>query len=281
MNDYNTSADHVALIVKKLLDWYMQVFHAYVAGNVAIKPPYILLDWLQNSSTTSSDQQNFYDDMIVRVEDIIRLANEFIDTPKINAEESNAILEKLNKSIAVLCDHLIQANLDNDGDQEDLIIRSGLNAQSQLIKDFEIELERRARHGSSFVLGLVTLKSTDETDVKGRSTQDFFSTAAAIKKCMRVFDDAYVLTDNEFAVMLKETDSDGGIRFYKRLDQTLDTTSSKLLFCASEPVPGDQIEHLLKHMRLEVQKLENDDPSSVIHKEVSPLELFMQENKDA
>lgn len=281
MNKVNTSADHVALIIKKLLDWYMQVFHAYVKGNEVIKPPYILLDWLQNSSTSSSDQQNFYDDMIVQVEEVIKLANEFIDTPKINTEQSYAVLEKLNKAITSICDQMVQANLDNDGDQEDLIIRSGLNAQAQLIKDFEIEIERRARHGSSFVLGLVTLKATDDQDVKGRSTQDFFATAAGIKKCMRVFDDAYVLSDNEFAVMLKETDSDGGIRFYKRLDQILDNTTSKLLFCASEPVPGDKIDHLIKHMRLEVQRLQGDDPSSVIHKEVSALELFMQENKDA
>ena len=88
MNKVNTSADHVALIIKKLLDWYMQVFHAYVKGNEVIKPPYILLDWLQNSSTSSSDQQNFYDDMIVQVEEVIKLANEFIDTPKINTEQS-------------------------------------------------------------------------------------------------------------------------------------------------------------------------------------------------
>jgi hypothetical protein len=81
--------------------------------------------------------------------------------------------------------------------------------------------------------------------------------------------------------MLKETDNDGGIRFYKRLEEILDMASSKALFCASEPVPGDGVEGLLKQMRHEVEKLEMDDPSSVIHQEISPLEIFLQENKDA
>lgn len=280
MAELKTSSDHVALIVKKLLDWYMQVFHAYVAGDEAIKPPYILLDWLQNSSNADQDQSAYYDDLINSVENIIKLADKFVETPRINDAEVKTQLEELNKAIMDTCDQLIFSNMGKDTDEQNLIIRSGLNAQSQLMKDFGVELERRARHGSTFVLGLISLKSYEDNGVKGRSQQDFFTAAAAIKKCMRVFDDAYVLSDNEFAVLLKETDSDGGIRFYKRLNEIIDTTASKILFCASEPVPGDEIEHLIRHMRLEVEKLESDDPSSVIHKEVSPLELYMKEHDD-
>jgi|TARA_R110002126_G_scaffold13118_2_gene56329 hypothetical protein len=281
MSEYKTSPDHVALIIKKLLDWYTLVFQAYLAGDDSVKPPYILLDWLQNSSASSSDQQNYYDDLIVSVESVITHANEFIQAPKTDVAPVQEMLDRLNKSIERICDQLIQRHHGHDLDQESLIIRSGLNAHSQLVKDFDVELERRSRHGSSFVLGLVTLKSFDENVVQGRSTQDFFATSAAIKKCMRVFDEAYVLSDTEFAVMLKETDNDGGIRFYKRLEEILDMASSKALFCASEPVPGDEFEGLLKQMRHEVERLELDDPSSVIHQEVSPLEIFLQENKDA
>lgn len=280
MSDYTTSPDHVALIIKKLLDWYTRIFAAFVAGDDTIKPPYILLDWLQNSSTTASDEQGYYDELIERVEALIKLANEFIKVDRADTEATQNMLDELNKSIGYICDQMIQHNLNNDLDEENLIIRSGLNAHTQLVKDFAIELERRSRHGSNFVLGVIGLKSLDENKVQGRSTQDFFATAAAIKKCMRVFDESYVLSDTEFAVLLKETDNDGGVRFYKRLEETIDLASSKPLFCASEPVPGDDVDYLLKQMRHEITKLEIDDPSSVIHKEVSPLELYLQENDD-
>jgi hypothetical protein len=281
MSDYKTSPDHAALIIKKLLDWYTRIFHAYISGDESIKPPYILLDWLKNSSNSMPDHPDYYDDLIARVDEMIELANKFVTTPKEDVSAVQTVHDLLNKSIGSLCDQLIQSNLNNDLDEESLIIRSGLNAHTQLVKDFAVELERRSRHGSNFVLGLVTLKSLDKNDVKGRSTQDFFATSTAIKKCMRVFDEAYVLSDVEFAVMLKETDTNGGIRFYKRLEENVDLASTKPLFCASEPVPGDNIEHLLKQMRLEIEKLKIDDPTSVIHQEVSPLELFLQENNDA
>lgn len=155
------------------------------------------------------------------------------------------------------------------------------------------ELERVARKGAHFCLVLVCI--TNENGALSVSVNDesyrqaLRLTADQIHKCMRTFDDGFRVNDREFVLSLKQTTVTGGTAAIERLRELLDKSEPSFrdaeqnvlkleyAYCASAPVPGDDLDDLIKNMRSDLLKYNDGIGAVVEYHEVSPLQRLIEE----
>lgn len=170
---------------------------------------------------------------------------------------------------------------------------TGLRSPSRLIPDTKRELDRLARHGKGFCLALARIDDFDA--LAAISSEDEMNgyirlVADLIKLSVRSFDDAYYLPNNEFVLCLKQTDVTGGISALERLRKQLEQQNVcysaadgsrkelSISCCISEPVEGDDVNELLRHLRDDLSRSEQDSTDSSVLKyhELSPLQRYVQ-----
>lgn len=167
---------------------------------------------------------------------------------------------------------------------------TGLRTRQVMVQDVERELERRSRHGKPFCLALARVDRYAE--IKAELTpqeHDALMVAAAniIKKCIRSFDDAYILRDGEYLMSLKQTELSGGSASLNRLKKLLEEGAPSFVVggkqirltmssCVAEPQPGDQTEDLITLMRADLNRYGGNSETAVEYFEVSPLERFVK-----
>ena len=111
-----------------------------------------------------------------------------------------------------------------------------------------------------------------------------------IKKCVRTFDDAYRLADDEFVMSLKQTEAKGGVAAVERLRKLIeqekimiqdDGYDYKLTmsYCVASPVPGDKPEHIIANMRLDLDRYKSDGDMSLEYLEQSPLQRYIKDSE--
>jgi diguanylate cyclase (GGDEF)-like protein len=170
--------------------------------------------------------------------------------------------------------------------------KTGLRSSEMFFKDVGRELERLERQGKSFCLALVQIDNF--LDISARadasSIQKLYTFIAdIIKKSIRSFDDAYSMDNGTFIISLKQTGMDGGVRALQRLNELLlrEKTSFKLAqvrieltlsSCVSEPLPGDDVDKLIKNMKNDL--VQHIDRNNVLiqYTDVSPLERMAKSN---
>lgn len=165
---------------------------------------------------------------------------------------------------------------------------TGLRSSTVLLNDLEVEMERLARRGKPFCIMMVRIdwyKYIKEG--RGREGTELMEKAIAemIKRVVRSYDDAYRLQNGEFIVVLKHADMSGSMAAVARMRRELDGREDfveaegrrhpvTLSYCLAEPVPGDDIRALLKHLANDLHK-HIDDPDSVLqYYERSEIERY-------
>jgi diguanylate cyclase len=151
---------------------------------------------------------------------------------------------------------------------------TGLRSASVMIADLERELDRRARRGQPFSVVVARLDTWSEENYEERVKL----ASAAIRDCMRSFDDAYVSGEGEFIVSLKHADASGGIRFVDRLQEFLQKsrTDFSMSFCVAEPLPGDNITDLVENVRGDLQQtIVRGGGVTKQYEDLSPLQRFL------
>lgn len=183
--------------------------------------------------------------------------------------------------------------------QQDMLLKnsgfdflSGVRNRGSLHRDLEIEMERLARQGQPFSVALVViddLKAIYDSAEDGKKQGDDIvrSVAKLIKRCLRSFDDAYRLDDNEFILALKQTGLSGGMRALERLKMELEenrltyrdggqTHTVTLSCCVAEPLPNDGVESLISSLRADLVNIEESQDVILEHHEMSPLQRYIK-----
>ncbi len=182
--------------------------------------------------------------------------------------------------------------LEKDSVMEDsgIDVLTGLRSKNALHEDFERELERLARRGKSFCLALARIDHYEELAAQhGRDHAREYTQAVAefIKKSIRSFDDGYRLGSGEFLLSLKQADITGGVAALERLKKILvqgnlsiklndDTRALTMSCCIAEPIPGDNIEALIEHLRLDLDTAEKAAGTVLEYHEMSDLQRYIQ-----
>ena len=181
--------------------------------------------------------------------------------------------------------------LEYDAVQEDsgMDADTGLRSRKAMEKDLERELERRARLGKPFCLVLARLDDMpalrEKLSIEAHAKL-VRAIAVQVLFCIRSFDDAYRLSDGEFVMALKHSDTAGGTAAINRLRRLLEENpvsfedegtlkNTTMSYCTAEPVPGDSLENLLQHMRHDLNRYNQGGDSSVEYIEQSPLQRFI------
>ncbi len=168
----------------------------------------------------------------------------------------------------------------------------GLRNKKLLIPDLNRELQRFSRQGKSFCVALVKIdnfniikNNSQQVEVEGYLKL----VAGLIKLSIRSFDDAYYLGNDEYALCLKQSVISGGISALERLRQELEgqdvsfrdgdkTVALSMSCCIAEPVSDDNMEELLKNLRLDLKNKEFEKTDTVLeYHELSPLERYVQD----
>ncbi len=175
---------------------------------------------------------------------------------------------------------------------------TGLNSKSVLIRDIEKELERLSRKGQAFSMALIQIEQYDDILSQMSDTSSLQNTrkvAELVKDSIRSFDEAYRSGPGEFFVLLKQADISGGLAALARLRNNLEKEEItielqgkevplSLSCCVAEPVEQDVAEDLLKNLRSDLKKgkgKDNGQGQILEYHEISPLQRYLQEEKDA
>ncbi len=168
---------------------------------------------------------------------------------------------------------------------------TGLRSHSVLLSDMRKEMERLSRKGQVFSLGLGRIDHFEKIRSQlGENGVDkaVTSVAGVIRKCARVFDEAYRLEENEFLVSLKQSDINGAVSFLDRIKEALieeevtihidgETKPLTVSFFVVEPVAGDEITDLIELLKEDLNRQSDDCDLSLRHQEISPLQRFVRE----
>lgn len=167
---------------------------------------------------------------------------------------------------------------------------TGIRNRKSALIDIKKECERKLRMDIPFAILLMSIENlSDVEDIFGRAKTDVFlrKVIEIIEQKLRMFDDMYRMSENEFLISVKLTDKPGAMLFAQRIQRFFDDHSNavkmdgyeiqvRLSFVISEPVPGEDILLLLDYMRDDLNDRSVDSGTIITYREVAPIEKFVE-----
>lgn len=151
------------------------------------------------------------------------------------------------------------------------------------------EMERLTREGKVFCVCLAHL---DTIPVEGYDSKKLTPTeisqiryaGALITRCVRVFDDVFLMEDGSYFVLLKQTNQSGAMRFVKRLQKLVQESGLELnppldltlSCCIAEPIVGESLHDIMKQMQNDMFDQRHAAQDVVARREISPLARFVE-----
>jgi|JI10StandDraft_1071094.scaffolds.fasta_scaffold105606_2 diguanylate cyclase len=270
----------ISPIVDEHAEWFTRVMRAVFyperAGE-AFDPPQSFAVWLRESAQDDFVAKATLEKFKKMQTELYELASDLMHDAKSSGARPDF---KLYDEFINIYDDLVYQlrRLEHDAVQADtgLDVATGLRSRKAMVIDLDREMERRARRGKPFCLGLARIDNYEQ--VRALVTDDrhreiIATVARLIKKCIRSFDDAYRSGDGEFVMCLKHSDVTGGtaattrLRNYLEEEQIMVTDEKGRPFkltvssCVAEPLPGDSVSELLDNMRADLSKYNEATPA--------------------
>ena len=257
-------------------DWFLQVVRAAfyperILKN-SIKVPAHIYDQLNQLVNKDQIAQSVVDEVMTIQRDLFGQADQLLGKgEKPDIQTFDTFIQVYESFIQ----RLERLDLDSMISNFGLDALTGLRSSTVMVKDLERELERRARRGHAFS---IVLGAVDDPD-PAKLSERLKIAAKCLRKCMRSFDDAYLSGKNELLVSLKQTDNAGALRFVERLKSELDEINADftMSFCAAEPMPGDDLEILIRNVRDDLRELSSMGRGEAAeYEEISPLQRYIK-----
>lgn len=252
--------------------------------------PEIFKNWVQEikednfvEKITLERLEQLHDELHKTADELVNAASESHDKAPIELFDS--FVDRYDQFVVQL------RRLERDCMQTDsgLDPLTGLRSAQAMQKDLAKEMERRSRRGKPFCLALVKIDNYDkiralQSDEEHKKILQIIT--VQIKKCLRSFDDAYRAGDSEFIMSLKHADMAGGSAAVVRLRRYLAeedirlvdeerTFSLTMSYCIAEPAPGDDVEGLLRNMRKDMDRYDDDTDMTLEFTDASPLSRYV------
>lgn len=158
---------------------------------------------------------------------------------------------------------------------------TGLKGKASFKEDIKLELDRLDRENIPIALAIIRLDKAEgsvESSGEERNQQILFL-ASVVKKSLRSFDDVYQIEDEEFWLVLKQSDIFSATPVLERLNRLLKASPSYRLSvtsCVAEPDPETDLDELIQEMRQEI--LDAGEHGIIIEfEEQSPLQRFTED----
>lgn len=278
----------LATVVEEYNQWYGGVlryvqYPSQLSDTVAIEPPSSFEEWQKEAQSAAIEAQS-----LERLSNIhkglIRYTTETIK--EVEQRKNPPSYEEFDKLVTHFEEFIININrLEQDIKSSNLTVdqETGLRSKAALDEDFKKEMERVSRQGRQFAVALIRINNPEE--IAENRSEAFPLVVDTIKGCMRTFDDAYLVGEHEFLLSLKLTDASGSLSALKRMESVILSKDiqgprPKLLSCIAEPVPGDDIDELLKNIRYELDSFPKDEIGIIEFMDTSPLERFVNQQGD-
>jgi GGDEF domain-containing protein len=250
----------------------------------AIAAPHKVLDALPETLKSIVPQQA-QDELFEKNENLLKCAQALQETP--DSQEIHTdflkIFSAFTASISALQQHLFQEEAGFD-------LETKLKNKAQMDKDLAIEMERLSRGGPEFSLALALIDNFDamKTHDPEKANEAIKMAATAMLECLRPFDDAYYVSENEFILCLKQTKISGGLRAFERLEEYLDDATLSyevdgeqkkvtMSCCVSEPVADDDLNTHLENLREDTKNLDKSQGAAAFtFQELSPLQRYVK-----
>lgn len=170
--------------------------------------------------------------------------------------------------------------------ENDFDPRTGLKSKKLMDYDIKLEMERLSRSGRQFCLALASIDGFEK--IKQNGGDDAVKLAlkkagTAMIECLRPFDDAYYIGENQFLLCLKQADMHGAIRAFERLTEYLENRARteganavKMVSCIAEPIPEDNVNELIQNLHKDLASVEMDAGDAFTYQELSPLERYLK-----
>jgi GGDEF domain-containing protein len=264
-------------ILQDYSDWSSQVILA------AFYPEKILM----NSVEAPASLFNSLDELIKRnvlseaqVEDIAQIQTELHEATAaiVDLKGEKPDFETFNKFLRLFeafIERLERLQLDSVLSNFGVDVETGLRSASVIKTELERELERRARRGQPFSVVMCLIDRATDASLP----EQMKVVSAALKMCMRSFDDAYLSGKNEILISLKQTENEGALKFVERLKNALGRLKANftMSFCVAEPEPGENVETLLMHIRGDLHDIAKERAGDAAEfEDISPLQRFIK-----
>lgn len=175
-----------------------------------------------------------------------------------------------------------------------LDVLTGLKNNAVVKKDLAIEMERLSREGYPFCVGLARIDEFEQIQkALGHDTANEMvkTVAGLVQQSLRSYDDAYRISRDHYIMCLKQSDIVGGQKALERLRDILEKAGEvyeidgqerplSLSCCVAAPLPGDDIDDLLDNLNVDLDTQIKDAGSVLTYQELSPLQRFIQKEKD-
>jgi diguanylate cyclase (GGDEF)-like protein len=291
----NYTTDEKFRILGELLKQYQAWFSGLVLhvfhGAAARPPPDVFINWVKTVSFEKIDIEGRY----AREKDrLLLLHNELMQEAPLLTKHTTpggfeAFSEKFRAFLAATHNFCQSVVIEQGG----LDIFTGLKNKAVLRGDINIEMERLAREGFPFSLGLARIDDFKimEKSLGSKNADAIVKTVADfILKSLRTYDDAYRISRDHFVLCLKQSDTMGGQRALERLRDILEEAGKvynidgrdKLLTmscCVASPFPGDDINDLFDNLYVDLDKQIKDPGSVLTYQALSPLQRFIKEDR--
>ncbi len=276
MSDPQNSS-HLKEILQDYADWSSQVILA------AFYPEKILM----NSVEAPQPLQNSLGDLLDRgslseaqIADLSEIQKELHAAAAQTLDHKGAkpefdTFDKFLRIFESFVERLERLQLDSVLSNFGVDVETGLRSANVIKAELERELERRARRGQPFSVVMCLIdRATDETLPEQMKT-----VSAALKMCMRSFDDAYLSGKNEILISLKQTENEGALKFVERLKNALTRLKAtfSMSFCVAEPEAGENVDTLLSHIRGDLSDIAKERAGEAAEfEDISPLQRFIK-----
>ncbi len=170
---------------------------------------------------------------------------------------------------------------------------TGFKIPSVMFSDLVREQDRRARRGKPFSIVLARIdhyKALEKKEDTELQKALFMLATKSLRMSLRSFDDIYRLAQDEFLIVLKQTDLQGALRFSERIREIMSTANlrfdidglmqmASISFCVAEPLPGEDLKPYINHIRKDMNYRRGNISSIAQFQELSPLERIVKDTK--
>ena len=279
-------------ILDEYLAWMNGVSRSVFYEAEAPQEPKRFIEWLE---TCSIDPINIDGQYLDRKESLRQRHNQLMNDA--GALGSKAEAEVFSKFIAAAQEYISDLRLFCQAivlEEWGLDVLTGLKNNAVVEKDLAIEMERLSREGYPFCVGLARIDEFEQIEKAlghDKANAVVKTVAGLVQQSLRSYDDAYRISRDHYIMCLKQSDIVGGQKALERLRDILEKagevyeidgkeTPLSLSCCVAAPLPGDDIDDLLDNLNVDLDTQIKDAGSVLTYQELSPLQRFIQKEKD-